>query len=277
MGYLKADLAAEARARVAEMPEASKIVRIVRGQGRDVLNEIDQFRPAPEDAWRREADAYQAASALAWLGELDLARRACRIAGAGDYAQMAWAITESEAGLFEAALRRIDGLAPDTQSDFALSLFWRLVQQRRWEDAEKLVEGVRSAAARSNLLRLLAKTYHDRGENEKAAALAIRSFELALSSNAALTLRNLAEDGVEVGNPEQVEALLRVERVIHWTGLARQLESKETLRDLAAYLEKVRGGDFLAFTRAAIAAAGDWTSALQYTRGTEKWHGAKAA
>lgn len=272
LGYLKAGLLGDAKRTASEIQD-SKIARLVLGKGREVLSEIRKTNPDPKEPWLRDRDAYQAASALAWLGELDLAREACELAGAGDYGKLACALVASEEGKFEEALNRMREMSPSVESDFAISLFWRLTHQNRLEDAAQLSHAVRSHTAKANLLRLLAKIYRGKGEAQKGAELAGQSFDLAVASNSSLTLRNLGQAAAEEGNPELVEGVFRIEWVTHWIALARALERKESIYDLAAYLEKYRSGDFIAFARAVTQAAGDWASALHYVRGTEKWHG----
>lgn len=272
LGYLKAGLAEEAKKAASQIKD-SRMAKVVLGKGKEVLNELKKEVPDPKKPWKKDLAAYQVTSALAWLGEKELAQEAVELAGAGDYRDLARALVASEDGRFQETLDLMRKMAPAIESDFALSLFWRLVHQDRLVEVEQLSEAVRSNMAKSNLLRLLARVYREKGDMGKSAEFASRSFEAAIASNSSLTLRSFGQEAAVEGKAELVEAAFHIEWVTHWIALARALERKDSIYDLAAYFEKYQGGEYITFARAVTRAAGDWASALTYLRGTQKWHG----
>lgn len=271
LGYIKAGFVEEAKKTASQIND-SKIAKVMLGKGKEVLNELKKQTPNTKEAWRKDLALYQVASALAWLGEKDLARESVELTGAGDCRDLARALVASEDGRFQETLDLMRKMSPAIESDFALSLFWRLVHENRVDEAGQLSEAVRSNMAKSNLLRLLARVYRQKGNAEKSAKLAGQSFEAALASNSSLTLRSLGQEAAVDGKAELVEAAFHIEWVTHWIALARALERKDSIYDLAAYFEKYQGGEYITFARAVTRAAGDWASALTYLRGTQKWH-----
>lgn len=281
-GYLKAGLPDEAKKIASELQSLDNpVARAVLGEGKQVLEEIKLRKHDAKTFLKFNSDAYAVTIALAWMNETALAHQGCDLlrqgttaaAGASsDFSAMACAYVYSEENRFDEALNEIEKISAGSKQDFAVSLFWRLVYQQRYEDIQKLISFLRDPAAKATLIRHFAAGLQALGEKDRAAQLTGEAFNLAVTFNLGFILRDIARQAIRDGDAELERRALKAARVVHWVFLANGFRTKEPVVRLARFFEENKSEDLRLVTSTLIQAAGDWTQAVTYIHSIERRH-----
>ncbi|HEX9779735.1 MAG TPA: hypothetical protein VGB20_00815 [bacterium] len=286
-GYLRAgrldEAAALARGMRAHPAGDLSAARCVLGEGPQVLAELAGDVPDASEAPRRISEGYLATLAVLWMGEPELARQGCELLEGwirqfsltpyASFGAIACGYVNAETGRMDETLTSLETLEPRAQTDFAVSLFWRLARLGRLDDLQRLILALESnPAAQGTLFKELAGLLSAAERHTEAIVTAQVAAEHAQARRLGFVLRELAGWAEAYGQTEFAEALLRRERLAHWAALAGSLGTRESIARLDRFLDGRASGDLRAVTAALQQAAADWISALAYIRAISERH-----
>lgn len=287
LGYMRAGRAEPAltlaRAMLKEPAGSLAAARSALGEGRQVFAELDAAAVAPARAPDAIADAYLATLATLWRGDLALAREGCDRIDAwiarysldshAAYATLARAYLDAETGQIDATFAALPALEPRARSEFAVSLFWRLAQQGRLDEMQRLILALDSdPATQGRLLAELAPLLGAAERHVDAIVTAQLAAEYARRHRLGFVLRGLAEWADAYALPDFAEELRRQERVAHWAALASSLGTRESIANLEGFLARAPSQDLRAVTTGLQQASADWIGALAYLRAVSERH-----
>jgi len=293
MGYLKKGNTSRAKELAEELlreaktdpeiePSYLNTARILTGQGAKVLKEINQTRIEPHDAWRKARELYKLTIVSAWSAQSELAAKSIRqlqefadlypSSLTNDYKHMALGYLALDQKAVSDALEEMNALSAGSARNFSIALFWRLLFQDRLEDAHRLIQAANDGKLQSRLLLQLGKTYHELGEEAKAAQIFSQSYQLALTSNAIYVLKDIGVEAANSGFVDLAQEAFQKERVARWVGLAKYWEQDESIADLPDFFEKSGQSDLREIAVPLIQAADSWQQALLFIHGVEAWH-----
>ncbi|PIW64547.1 MAG: hypothetical protein COW12_05745, partial [Candidatus Omnitrophica bacterium CG12_big_fil_rev_8_21_14_0_65_45_16] len=189
-----------------------------------------------------------------------------------DYKHMALGYLALDQKAVSDALEEMNALSAGSARNFSIALFWRLLFQDRLEDAHRLIQAANDGKLQSRLLLQLGKTYHELGEEAKAAQIFSQSYQLALTSNAIYVLKDIGVEAANSGFVDLAQEAFQKERVARWVGLAKYWEQDESIADLPDFFEKSGQSDLREIAVPLIQAADSWQQALLFIHGVEAWH-----
>jgi len=283
MGFLKAGLRDNAKKMALEMDQSrTPAAKAVLGNGPETLQKMIAAPPEEKNLGYWVSDLYQVTLALAWMGHLGEAQQGCetirqaashfRNQTLSDYASMTCIYVAAEAGNFKKALPLMAEISPPTLKDFLVSLYWRLVYLKRYAEIQTLVDSVQNPNAKAALRVEFSKTLEPMGKKEASREQLEQAYDLGVKFHLGFVLHDIASVFQKSGDHQQADEIFRTEKMTHWIFLARELEARESLADLAKFIEKNRTDDLPALSAALSQAAGDWISAGILTRGIERRH-----
>lgn len=290
LGYLRAgravDAATLARA-MREKPVGSlAAARSALGEGAQVLAELDAAALTAAQMPNAIADAYLGTLAALWRGDVAIARQGCdRIDGwiehyslttYAAYATIARAYLDAEVGPVDSALAALPSLDPRARTEFAVSLFWRLAQQGRLDEMQRLILALESdPATQGRLLLELTPLLGAAGRHADSILTAQLAAEHARRHRLGFVLRGLAEWADAYAQRDFAAELRRQERIAHWTALAASLGSRESIANLEGFLARPSHDDLRAVSRGLQQASADWIGALAYLRAVSERHASR--
>jgi hypothetical protein len=290
LGYLRANRIEAAltlaRAMRKEPVGSLAAARSALGEGGQVFAELDAIAIKAERAPDVIVDAYLATLAALWRGDVELARRGCdRIDAWIDqhsldshavYATIARAYLDAEMGRIDATFAALAALDSRTRSEFAVSLFWRLAQQGRLDEMQRLILALDGEPATQG--RLLAELPPLLGAAERhvdSILTAQLAAEHARRHRLGFVLRDLAEWAEAYAQLDFAAELRRQERVAHWAALASSLGAREPVSNLEGFLAWAPGKDLRAVTADLQQASADWIGSLAYLRAVSERHASR--
>jgi tetratricopeptide (TPR) repeat protein len=154
--------------------------------------------------------------------------------------------------------------------EFAVSLFWRLIYQKRFDDTKKLIDFIQNPGVKATLMQRLAQVLSEEGKRAEAHEWIQKSFELATAFNLGFVLRDIADLLVKEGELELAQEVAQTERVTRWVFLAKEFQGREAVANLREYLKKIQTDDLRFTTSWLTQAAGEWLSAMTFIRSIER-------
>jgi hypothetical protein len=287
LGYLRANRAEDATKLAQAMSKRRGVShaasRTALGQGAQVFEELDGKAKKPGKAREAIGEAYLASLVALWRGDAELASQGCdrmdgwiqkhSLAEYEAYATIARAYVDAETGPMDSTLAALPKLDPRARTDFAVSLFWRLAQQARLDEMQRLILALEhDPATQGRLLMELTPLLGAANRHVDSIINAQLAAEHARRHRLAFVLRGLAEWADAYAQPAFANQLRQQERVAHWSALANSLGSRNSIADLEGFLAQSSNNDLRTVTRGSQQAAADWIGAIAYLRAVSERH-----
>ncbi len=286
LGFVKAGLTEDAEKMALEMGKNQSLAaKVVLGNGNEALQEKIKAKPNDKDLNLWISDVYQLTVALAWMGHAQEARKGCEamrqaashLSGQGfaDYVSIACAYAVTETENFKETLLLTTKISPASLKDFLISLYWRLIYLKRYDDIQTLISSIQDPDVKAMLSLEFSNALEQTGKTEEAHQHLQQAYDLAVKFNLGFVLHDIALGFQKKGDYQQAGEIFRTEKMVRWIFLARELETRQPLVDLAQFIEKNKTDDLSAASAILAQAAGDWISAMILTRGIERRHNQK--
>lgn len=260
-----------------------RLARVVLGEGTQVFSELKALPEGPGQDAPKISGVYRATLAALWSGNSKLAQSGCewmqrwvqpesRKAFA-DYAVIACGYEQAESKSVRAALPAIQQIKGSAQTDFALSLFFRLASQKRWDEIQNLILAlVGNPETQGVLMAELASALSREGRAGEAWVTAQLAADQAVRGRLGMVLHRLSRWGADNHQEDFAGQMRLAEKIANWTLLAHSMEKQTSVLDLDQYVKANSTTDLLASIARLQQAASQWINAGIFIHGIEKRH-----